>query len=84
MVVGVEPVAAEPEQFLIGRSSYQAGGSETPVEHASRDEGSLENGNIGQSVEERQENAVRRWKMREMSGERHLKGEKKIEWHCRG
>lgn len=32
---------AEFEWSLIGRSSYRAGGSETPVERASRDEGSL-------------------------------------------
>lgn len=36
-----EAAAAELEWSLIGRSSYQAGGSETPVERASRDEGSV-------------------------------------------
>lgn len=49
---------AEFEWSLIGRSSYRAGGSETPVERASRDEGSLENRDIGQSVEKNQKSAV--------------------------
>lgn len=49
---------AEFEWSLIGRSSYRAGGSETPVERASRDEGSLKNRDIGQSVEKNPKSAV--------------------------